>query len=161
MNGLASDLISKHRANGILVDTNLLLLYIVGSIDIESIRNFKRTAKYNTDDFDIVCTLIEIFDKKIVTTPHILSQVSDLLGYNDALRGGLKLLIDRFVSREVFVESCVLVQNPEYSTFGIADAAIIDLAKRSCLVLTDDNPLFGYLRNVRSDVINLNEFREA
>jgi hypothetical protein len=150
----------QDRANGILVDTNLLLLYIVGSIDIERIRSFKRTSIDDTDDFDIVLTLINLFDNKIVSTPHILSQVSDLVGKNDTFRSGLKQLISGFVSQEIFVKGSILVQSSGFASFGIADTAIIEMAKQSYLVFTDDNSLYGFLKNTNSDALSLNQFRQ-
>jgi uncharacterized protein YaiI (UPF0178 family) len=43
--------------------------------------------------------------------------------------------------------------------FGLADTAIIEAAKNSFLVFTDDNPLYGFLLNSKIDAINLEQFR--
>jgi hypothetical protein len=40
----AKALIEKHRAKGVLVDTNLLVLLLVGAVNKQRIPRFKRTA---------------------------------------------------------------------------------------------------------------------
>jgi hypothetical protein len=50
----ASALIEKHRAKGVLVDTNLLVLYLVGTVNPRRIPNFKRTGDFNIDDYNLL-----------------------------------------------------------------------------------------------------------
>lgn len=45
-------------------------------------------------------------------------------------------------------------QNQEFIKFGLTDAVIINLAQKSCLVLTAEFPLANYLRGLDVDVIN-------
>lgn len=78
MNDHIADLIRKYRDNGILLDTNVLLLYLVGSIDPQNVGRFKRTAKYDENDFRILSNLVNLF-KTNVTTPHILTEASNFL----------------------------------------------------------------------------------
>jgi hypothetical protein len=70
-------LIQKHQAKGVLVDTNLLVLFLVGAVNKRRIPRFKRTQDYTIEDFDLLKSLIGWFGK-LITTPHVLSQVSDL-----------------------------------------------------------------------------------
>ena len=74
----AGGLIEKHKGKGVLVDTNLLVLYIVGQVNRRRIENFKRTQGFIVADFDLVCNLIAWFGSPVLATPHVLSQVSDL-----------------------------------------------------------------------------------
>lgn len=69
MNDYLKRIIQVYSLKGLLIDTNLLLLYIIGSFNIELIGRFKRTAQFTTDDFDIVSDFLSLFVKKI-TTPH-------------------------------------------------------------------------------------------
>ncbi len=73
----ARALIEKHRLKGVLVDTNLLVLLLVGSVNKRRILNFKRTQNFAIEVFDLLSRLIRWFGK-LVTTPHVFSQVSDL-----------------------------------------------------------------------------------
>ncbi len=47
----AVGLIEKHRANGLLIDTNLLVLFLVGKTNKSRILSFKRTQAYTLEDF--------------------------------------------------------------------------------------------------------------
>lgn len=40
------ELIEKHRANGLLIDANLLILYLIGKTNKDRIPTFKRTQQY-------------------------------------------------------------------------------------------------------------------
>jgi hypothetical protein len=60
-----------------LVDTNLLVLLLVGSVNRQRIPGFKRTQNFAIEDFDTLSGLISWFGK-LITTLHVLSQVSDV-----------------------------------------------------------------------------------
>jgi len=72
-------LLESYRKKGILVDTNILLLYFVGSVNPKRISQFKRTNQFNVDDFELLIQILGYF-QKIVTTPNILTEVSNLIG---------------------------------------------------------------------------------
>src|SRR5436309_1953578 len=74
----AGSLIKKHQGKGVLVDTNLLVLLLVGLVNIARIRDFKRTQDFTVEDFDTLRDLVEWFGAPLIATPHVLSQVSDL-----------------------------------------------------------------------------------
>ena len=73
----AAALIEKHRAKGVLVDTNLLVLFLVGTVNRQRILNFKRTGDFAIEDYDLLVRLVAWFGR-LISTPHVLSQVSDL-----------------------------------------------------------------------------------
>lgn len=74
------ELASRHRGGGVLVDTNLLLLFYVGGYDRNLVERFPRTAdRFVASDFDTLNGLLASFDK-VATTPHILTETSNLLG---------------------------------------------------------------------------------
>jgi hypothetical protein len=74
MNADVERLIQKHHRNGILVDTNLLLMWIVSSTDIRLVgRN--RTDRYTADHFQTLNEFLARF-RQVVTTPHILTEVA-------------------------------------------------------------------------------------
>src|ERR1700691_6200743 len=79
-------LIEKHRGKGVFVDTNLFVLLLVGSFNKKRILDFKRTQDFTVDDFHTLSALVAWFGTPLVTTPHILSQVSDLTALSG--RGG-------------------------------------------------------------------------
>lgn len=62
----------------VLVDTNILLLLMVGAADREAIARFKRTKqRFSPDDFDIATGFLRQFSR-IATTASILTETSNL-----------------------------------------------------------------------------------
>ena len=156
MNEYLLRLIQIYKQKGLLVDTNILLLYIVGTMDINLIGNFGRTAKFTEKDFYLVSKFVDYFDIK-VTTPHILTEVSNLLGNRKQLQFALGKYIG--LTEEKFLESKQIAETKTFLQFGLADAALSETAKSSYLVVTTDNPLFGYLISQKIDVVSLDQIR--
>ncbi len=156
MNDYLLRLIQHYKQRGLLIDTNILLLYIVGAVDINLIRNFGRTAGFAENDFYVVSKFVDYFDIKI-TTPHILTEVSDLFGNRKSLQAALSKYIE--LTEEIFLESKKVAETKTFLQFDLADAAISETAKNSYLVITNDNPLFGYLVNQQIDAVSLDQLR--
>ena len=62
----------------LVIDTNLLLLLMVGQTDQAAIRRSGRTENFKDEDFDNVTKIAEFFAarKGLSTTPHVLAEVS-------------------------------------------------------------------------------------
>ena len=154
-------LLDQYRTKGILIDTNLLLLYFVGSYDPEQIGKFKRTITFTVEDFQRLVMLISYFET-VVTTPNVLTEVSNL---SNQLRRWDKDIYSKVFSQlteafqETYRPSANLCTLPHFPSFGLTDSGIIDLAPETYLVLTDDGPLYGYLAGNGVDVINFNHIR--
>jgi hypothetical protein len=132
----AFQLIRKHRGNGLLIDTNLLLLYLVGKTNPGRIANFKRTSRYTVEDFDLLGQIVEQF-RTLVTTPHVLTELSNLRD----LQGE-----ERPAFRSGFL--------------GLTDAAIASLSRHSYLFLTDDLNLYLTLLERGVDAINFSYLQQ-
>ncbi len=156
MNTYISRVIAKYKDKGILIDANLAILYVVGSLDIARIRSHRRTSKYSEDDFSRVEKFIDHFDVK-VTTPHVLTEVSNLLGNDFELHTALRGFIS--LSLEVTTDSRSLSNNNAFLKIGLSDTAITILSKGLYLVFTDDGPLQEFLARDRIDFINLDQLR--
>ncbi len=158
-----TELIVRYKNLGILIDTNILLCYLVGLLNPERIPLFKRTAQFLAEDFALLSTLLGHF-KKIVTTPNILAEVNSL---SQQLKGADHTkLFDIFAKQiqvldEHYVESRIAAQREEFTRLGLTDSAIIDLTPKKYLVLTDDFTLANYLAKNGVDVINFNHIRVA
>jgi hypothetical protein len=53
-----SDAFLQFPGPGLLIDTNLLVLFIVGNVNRNRIETFKRTSKYNKEGFDLLFGVI-------------------------------------------------------------------------------------------------------
>jgi len=150
-----------YQSKGLLIDSNVLLLFFVGLHDPTRIEKFKRTVQFTIEDFKLLVDFIRQF-KEVVTTPSILTEVSNLLGQlPDKLRyafyehfaNGLKNL------HEHYTPSQELGDEKGFPKFGLTDTGILQAASGKYLVLTDDFRLAQYLEGLNIDVINFNHLR--
>lgn len=161
MEQYVDSLFARYRSAGVLVDANLLLLYVVGVYDRGQVERFRRTRdRFVAEDFDTLTSVLGRFDK-VVTTPHILTEVSNMMGQlsGHVREGSFELFARSVLSmKESYTPVAALSRNPAFVKFGITDASIRDIAS-GYLVLTDDFPLSNYLRSQSLDVLNFNNIR--
>jgi hypothetical protein len=155
---------NKMHRNGVLIDTNLLLLLIIGSFDPALIKKNKITANRGFDeaDFNRLLGIIGRF-QRLVTTPHILTEVSN---HSDKVKGeDHKKFVQQFISLidkldERWESSKALSKNDAFVRFGLADTAISRLAEENFFVVTVDLPFAGYLQKKGVNVVNFNNIRQ-
>ena len=154
-------LLTRYKNKGLLIDTNLLLLYFVGMYDPRRIPKFKRTMIFAVEDFYTLWNLFKFFDK-IITTPNILTEVNSLA---NQLATDLKPdFFSKFSEQlntleEHYVETTKVSVSVHFPKLGLTDSGILDLAKNQYLVLSDDFRLVGYLGKQGIDAINFNYIR--
>ncbi len=154
-------LLTQYKRKGVLVDSNVLLLYFVGMYDPQRIPKFKRTIMFAVEDFYTLLSLFRYFSK-VVTTPNILTEVSNLANplANDLTSTFYKQFAHQItVLEEHYIKSAKLSPMPQLAKLGLTDAGILDLAQGQYLVLTDDFRLVGHLEKQGIDVINFNHLR--
>ena len=162
MNEYVRSLVPRYKSCGLLIDTNILLLYFVGLFDRSWVERFKRTRdRYSAQDFDLLMDIVLQFDR-IVTTPNVLSEVSNLS--NQWAEPGRTKYFERFAQEinrlsEEYVVSADAAQASCFPHLGLTDAGIMHLAHDAYLVLTDDLELFGRLTKAGVDVINFSHLR--
>ena len=149
---------------GLLIDSNILTLYIVGLYDVKRIAEFKRTKGfYSGDDFLLLKNFIALFDNRLITTPHILAEVSNLLEGTRYQHGPLLNSLATYMNivQEIYIPSReVIHQQPLlFTRFGLSDIIAGELVKQNYLLLTDDLDFSAYLRNRGMPVINFNNLR--
>ncbi len=151
------ELIGKYRQKGVFVDTNMLVLFIIGITDIRLANKTVLGKNYTENDFNLVAKFIGYFDRK-VTSPHILTETSDLLGENYEFHIALK---NNFIklADEKYEPSLNLAEQDYFYQFGLADSSIIhastDKYRESHLIFTVDGKLSGYLNTKGIDFVTL------
>ena len=148
---------NKYRNKGVLIDSNLLILYFVGTYNQSTIQCFKRTQKYNIEDFELLESFIKYF-KKVVTTPNILTEVSNLCGKLPEI---FKLEFAKHIELldEYYTPSRHISKLEHFKKYGLTDSGIINLVKGEYLVLSDDWPLVNFMQVKNIDTINFNHLR--
>jgi len=155
------ELFERYRQKGILVDTNILLLYFVGRTNRERIKKFNRTEKFVPEDYDLLVGILGSF-KKIVTTPNILTEVNSLVNQiGEPERSNCLRILAQDISifSENYCESQVAASDRKFAQFGLTDCGILVTAKDKYLVLTDDLKLANYLQKQQIDTVNFNNLR--
>lgn len=145
----------------IFVDTNALILLIVGLIDKSLISSHKRTSIYDSVDFDNLAFLIGDLEK-IVTTPNVLTEVDNLL--NNFQKGHrwtyfqlLRELI--FKSNEKYLQSKLCLDSNALFELGLTDTGVLEICKECDLLITGDSKLADYASAFGIKVIDLVKIR--
>ena len=164
MQASLSRLVHRYRNRGILIDSNLLVLLLIGAYDSTLVPRFRRTSSFRVEGYVLLNNLSTEFSR-IVVTPNTLTEVSNLIGE----RGGL--LPDRFFTqfsatiaelfKESYTRSSAAAKQSCFARLGLADSVIATLKPNKYLVLTDDLDLYLELARRQLDVINFNHVRQA
>jgi predicted nucleic acid-binding protein len=135
----------------VCLDTNLLILVIVGRTDPSFIAAHKRTNTFDARDFLVIETLIAAYDG-VVTTPHILAETSNLLRQiRNPARDRIQHTLHAFIatSQELAITSEAGCSHPDYLALGLTDAVILSACKSTGLgdgrieLLTADEPIYN------------------
>ncbi len=149
--------------NGLLIDSNLLVLFTVGTVNPVRIPSFKRTSRYDRDAFDLLVRVMSRYDQ-IYTVAHVMAEVSNLTDLNGQERLQARRILATTVAlfEEPHVASSEAAGAAPYEDLGLADSAISIVARQTkCSVLTDDLGL--YLSLLREDLpaVNFTHLRQS
>ncbi|TWI70791.1 hypothetical protein LZ24_02212 [Desulfobotulus alkaliphilus] len=147
--------------SSVLIDTNLLLLLIVGLCDKNIICDHKRTKNFTAADYDLLVSQIDGFSS-IWVTSHCLAEVSNLLKQTHKqqakqLLSCLSTFADR--THESHISKVNIFQNEAYLSLGVSDTGIIQKSKRVSCVYTVDLDLYLRISRIGRKVINFNHLR--
>jgi predicted nucleic acid-binding protein len=131
----------------LLIDTNLFVLWVVGLVNPHRISTYKRTSSYEVEDFSLLVNSV-LRGREVVTTPHILAEVSNLTDLSgperEVARRVLKTAINNL--QEIFVPAVQVAEELTYPRLGLSDAGILSVARdHQCHVATDDFDLYHAL----------------
>jgi hypothetical protein len=151
-------LIKKYERKGLLLDTVLAILLVVGGHDRKLIGRDKRLSQFIPEDFDALISFIKAFNK-MITTPNVLTEINNLVGHLSASDFPFKFAKYIELMDEYYVPSKKICNSELFRDVGITDASLADLGKDQYLILTDDLRLVGKLEKRSIDVINFNHIR--
>jgi predicted nucleic acid-binding protein len=125
------------------IDTNLLILLIVGSTSINFIEKHKRLQKYSVDDYRLLVNILSKFSQ-IVVVPHVLAETSNFLAHiENPIKGSIFRQFRIFIEMQTEhqIASVSGARQPEFAWLGLTDAILIEAAAhsdREQTILTDD-----------------------
>lgn len=146
----------------VLVDTNLLVLLIVGKTSMRFVDVHKRTRAYTIDDYILLESLVSGAVAH-VTTPNILSETSNLIRQFDGRPLAAVMSVFKIFIRscsEIYVPSKEAVEYRHFDRLGLTDSAILELQHGDVTLLTDDLDLYLASALSHKKVINFTHERE-
>ncbi len=153
-------LIRKHRSRGVVLDANLLLLHLLWKTNPRHAREFTPGNTFEVADFLLLGDVISSLGK-LITTPHILTEVSNLGKLRGRLLAQFRMIFKEAVEQmdEFYDESRAVVNSDSFGRLGLTDAAIARLSGLQLLVMTGDLDLYVHLQQSGIEAVNFNHLR--
>jgi len=156
-------LIQRYSKKGVLIDTNIMLFYLLGVYDIRFAEEYKRTRMYDANDFTWLVRFLGNFER-IYITPQILAELWNFIEkipgkkLFECVSSSVSTLLE---VTENYVEKDEILTKDYTSYIGATDASIICSAKHiDCLILTDDLRAYSHFLANEVASININHLRE-
>ena len=148
-------------SDGIVVDTQLLVLFVIGKTSRRYIDKHKNTNKFTEDDFDLLCEVVSRFTR-IVVTPHTLSETSSLIRQiGDPICSEIYAMFRRMAAMdEIYVASLTAAADPEFLRLGLTDAVLLSDGLADHPLLTADFHLHLAASRRGRKALNFNHLRE-
>lgn len=147
-----------------LLDSNLLLLYIVGAHSKGAIAKVKRLRAYVPSDFDLLLTQLK-HSNGLILTPNTVTEVSNLLHNGETsaeVQGATRQLTSLLLKfGEKYVSSAEIFDHPDVSRLGVTDCVMLTLARTGAILLTADLALWAAAQKEKLDALNFNHLRRA
>ncbi len=156
-------LVKKFARRGLVLDSNLLLLLLVGLHNPNLIGDgkYNRLQKYDLEDFNILVRFRKLFSRT-ATTPHILTELSNLANdFSQSIRARcFNSFRSGFVGLdEIAIPSSQAVNRREFSFLGLTDCILAELTL-IFLVVSDDARLVKKLGQSGLESFNFNHLRQ-
>ena len=129
---------------GYFIDTNLLVLRVVGDVSKDLIQKHRRLKTFVVEDYDRLMDLLR-GAPLVFVTPNTLTETSNLLAQHgeperSRFLDQLRFLIQN--SREVVVSSADASTNSSFSRLGLTDAALLETVSANMPLVTTDFMLY-------------------
>jgi hypothetical protein len=143
----------------LLIDTNILVLHIIGSWDRAAIRAHRRTAAFAPQDYDLLQSEIRRY-QRVLTTHGVLTEASNLMGndFHEDVAPTLVKVCTPLV--EVVHPKETMFAERAFSRLGFADASVLAALDDETIVLTDDVNLYSQALFQGREAINFNHLRQ-
>ncbi|MCF4125815.1 PIN domain-containing protein [Methylobacterium sp. SyP6R] len=144
-----------------ILDTNLMVLLIVGLASQDYILRHKRTQTYTVEDFLLLQDTLA-GTPSVVTIPHVLAETSNLVRqFAEPGRSRICAVLQNFVFDciETTVASGAAARRPEFRLLGLTDAALLEVQYETSVLLTDDLDLYVASVSAGRQAVNFSHLR--
>ncbi len=149
----------------VALDSNLLLLFIVGSTSRDYIAKHKRLKAYAESDFDLLLERLGVVSS-ILLTPNTLTETSNLIDHigepaRSHIYRTLNALLSLPESVEEYVPSKHAASLPELPRLGLTDCVLLRLCEEGVPLITADLSLFLAAVSRGAAALNFNHIRDT
>ena len=149
----------------VAVDSNLLLLLVVGMTSRDYVGKHKRLKEFTVDDFDLLQEQLSVATE-IVVTPNTLTETSNLIDHiadpaRTKIYETLRSLVKSPGAKEIYVASVGAVENSELPRLGLTDCVLLDACSTGTPLITVDLRLFLAAISRGDKALNFNHLRDA
>lgn len=147
--------------NSVLIDTNLLVLLVVGSTDRRFIRLHKRTKSFIYRDYDELTSLLS-GSRELWVTSHCLAETSNLLKQTDKAKAQVllhNLAVYCGNARESHIPKETIFGYENYFRLGVTDSGFIRSSEHVSRSITADLDLYFELSRLGREVTNFHHVR--
>lgn len=145
----------------LLLDSNLLVLLVVGLASSELIGRHKRLKAYSASDFQLLSTYLSMASA-VMLTPNTLTETSNLVrNIEKPAKTRIGLVLNSFVlnAGETYVAGAAAVARPEFFRLGLTDSALLAPEFSELTLLTADLQLYLAALRAGRSAINFNHLR--
>ena len=151
------------RRVSVVVDTNLLVLFVVGKASRSFIAKHKRLTEFVAEDYDALVRILENASDLLVT-PHVLAETSNLVGYiAEPARTEVMRVLQTLIrtATEVAVASKAAAEKKEFIRLGLTDAALLEATNQEVVLLSTDLELCIAAETTGKLAMNFNHVRDS
>ena len=129
-------------ADQLVIDANLLVLLVVGTVDRRLVGKRRRVRIFAPDGYDLLFDLLHQTPQPAVVTPNTLTEVSNLLedGRDRRFLRQLKAFVE--ASEEIVVASSTASNSPAYERLGLSDAVLLEISSEQRPLIIVDLDLY-------------------
>lgn len=147
----------------LILDTNLLILLTLGVLNPNLILKHKRSQIFTVEDFDLLRNFVELNYEKIILTPNIVTETSNLLAQIGDPEKSIILhkfaeIIDKY--NETYLPSKLAVKSEYFYRLGLTDSLILTMLKGDLELLTVDSKLHIQAVSLGFKAVNFNHLRQ-
>ncbi|EGK73586.1 hypothetical protein METUNv1_00217 [Methyloversatilis universalis FAM5] len=149
----------------VLVDSNLLLLLIVGLTSRDYVAKHKRLREFTPEDFDLLKEQLSVASE-ILVTPNTLTETSNLIDHigepaRSKIFSKLRELVSLSSTRETYLPSHSALSRLELPRLGLTDCALLDACASGTPLITVDLHLYLAAVSAGNKALNFNHLRDA
>lgn len=144
------------------LDSNLLVLLLIGQTRPDLIGKHRRVERYGPGDMVLLTDHLSQYAEAVTTDP-VITEVSNLIGTRRAEAAAVLAHLRTVVSRTsvLDVAAAEACDHPGFVRYGYTDTVLTVLAGEGVTIITDDLPLAGSLAKQDLPVINFSHLRFA